>query len=242
MTIGRTALCRGGSICIPKCASRWANHFLNQIYFIWPPQPYSLQNHFVIFYSSGFPAYFKRLLFKVPETFILVPALLGLKGNLEMTLASRLSTFVSYRWIIAVIFYSFFFFLQANMGHLDSAQQRKEVISANLALIQVQATVVAFLASAFAIALAWIPKGQVSVCFFCENDVFFIKKRLTNDRNQNIYLKKSLPLSVGLVSCHSAMCLISCNCLHSFSLPQSTHVSSLFIFYLSQFITIIIFF
>ena len=28
----------------------------------------------------------------VPEVFILVPALLGLKGNLEMTLASRLST------------------------------------------------------------------------------------------------------------------------------------------------------
>ena len=27
-----------------------------------------------------------------PELFILVPALLGLKGNLEMTLASRLST------------------------------------------------------------------------------------------------------------------------------------------------------
>ena len=29
---------------------------------------------------------------EVPELFILVPALLGLKGNLEMTLASRLST------------------------------------------------------------------------------------------------------------------------------------------------------
>lgn len=29
------------------------------------------------------------------EVFILVPALLGLKGNLEMTLASRLSTAVS---------------------------------------------------------------------------------------------------------------------------------------------------
>ncbi|PAV57765.1 hypothetical protein WR25_11385 [Diploscapter pachys] len=83
-----------------------------------------------------------RLFIEVPETFILVPALLGLKGNLEMTLASRLSTF-------------------ANMGHLDSAQQRKEVIAANLALIQVQATVVAFLASAFAIALAWIPRGQL---------------------------------------------------------------------------------
>lgn len=31
----------------------------------------------------------------VTELFILVPALLGLKGNLEMTLASRLSTAVS---------------------------------------------------------------------------------------------------------------------------------------------------
>jgi len=31
----------------------------------------------------------------IPEIFILVPALLGLKGNLEMTLASRLSTYVS---------------------------------------------------------------------------------------------------------------------------------------------------
>jgi solute carrier family 41 len=33
---------------------------------------------------------------KVTEIFILVPALLGLKGNLEMTLASRLSTLVCY--------------------------------------------------------------------------------------------------------------------------------------------------
>ena len=32
---------------------------------------------------------------EIPEIFILVPALLGLKGNLEMTLASRLSTAVS---------------------------------------------------------------------------------------------------------------------------------------------------
>lgn len=32
---------------------------------------------------------------EVTEVFILVPALLGLKGNLEMTLASRLSTAVS---------------------------------------------------------------------------------------------------------------------------------------------------
>ena len=33
---------------------------------------------------------------EIHELFILVPALLGLKGNLEMTLASRLSTQVSF--------------------------------------------------------------------------------------------------------------------------------------------------
>lgn len=42
---------------------------------------------------------------EVPEVFILVPALLGLKGNLEMTLASRLST-------------------QANLGNLDTARSQ----------------------------------------------------------------------------------------------------------------------
>ncbi|VDM57530.1 unnamed protein product [Angiostrongylus costaricensis] len=85
-----------------------------------------------------------RLFKEVPETFILVPALLGLKGNLEMTLASRLSTL-------------------ANLGFLDSSSERRKVIIANLALIQVQATVIAFLASSFALALAWIPKGQLDL-------------------------------------------------------------------------------
>ncbi|RCN53307.1 divalent cation transporter [Ancylostoma caninum] len=83
-----------------------------------------------------------KLFKEVPEIFILVPALLGLKGNLEMTLASRLSTL-------------------ANLGHLDNPTQRREVVLSNLALIQVQATVIAFLASAFAMALAWIPRGQL---------------------------------------------------------------------------------
>lgn len=79
---------------------------------------------------------------RVPEIFILVPALLGLKGNLEMTLAARLSTL-------------------ANLGRMDSWAEQRSTILANLALIQAQAAVVAFLASTFAIALAWIPKGAV---------------------------------------------------------------------------------
>ncbi|XP_064399874.1 solute carrier family 41 member 1-like isoform X2 [Halichondria panicea] len=71
---------------------------------------------------------------EVNEIFILVPALLGLKGNLEMTLASRLST-------------------AANLGQLDSWANRFKLGWGNLALIQAQALVVAGLATVFSLVL-----------------------------------------------------------------------------------------
>ena len=73
----------------------------------------------------------------LPELFIMVPALLGLKGNLEMTLASRLST-------------------HANLGHLDTFSQTVAMAMANLALLQVQGIVVGWLAACLAMGMAWL--------------------------------------------------------------------------------------
>uniref|UniRef100_A0A8C1EFT1 Solute carrier family 41 member n=1 Tax=Cyprinus carpio carpio TaxID=630221 RepID=A0A8C1EFT1_CYPCA len=78
------------------------------------------------------------------KIFILVPALLGLKGNLEMTLASRLSTAV-------------------NVGKMDSPIEKWNLIIGNLALKQVQATVIGFLAAVAAVVLGWIPEGKFQI-------------------------------------------------------------------------------
>ncbi|XP_076447863.1 solute carrier family 41 member 1-like isoform X2 [Babylonia areolata] len=92
----------------------------------------------------------------VTELFILVPALLGLKGNLEMTLASRLST-------------------QANLGNMDTLREKLKMIFGNMVLIQVQAIVVAFLASMIAMAIKWIPNGGFSLnhaLLLCASSIF----------------------------------------------------------------------
>jgi len=74
----------------------------------------------------------------VEPMMVMVPALLGLKGNLEMTLASRLST-------------------ASNMGKLDTTADATSMILGNLVLVQCQGIIVGFLASIVGMGLAWGP-------------------------------------------------------------------------------------
>jgi len=75
---------------------------------------------------------------------IMVPALLGLKGNLEMTLASRLST-------------------ACNLGKLDCKKTAASMILGNLILVQCQGIVVGFLASVVGMAMGWLPAGKFDI-------------------------------------------------------------------------------
>ncbi|OQR71578.1 solute carrier family 41 member 1-like [Tropilaelaps mercedesae] len=70
----------------------------------------------------------------IPELVGLVPTLLGLKGNLEMTLTARLCT-------------------AANMGNMDSSAERWRHVTGNLVVTQLQAIAVSFLASIISIAV-----------------------------------------------------------------------------------------
>ena len=85
-----------------------------------------------------------RVFQEIPEIFILVPALLGLKGNLEMTLASRLST-------------------AANLNKMNTRRDALALIIGNLALVQCQGIVVGFLAALTGILMGWITTGTIKV-------------------------------------------------------------------------------
>ncbi|XP_063542899.1 solute carrier family 41 member 1 isoform X3 [Cydia strobilella] len=70
----------------------------------------------------------------VSAIFVLVPSLSGLKGNLDMCLASRLST-------------------QANLGNMTSTKEILSMVVGNVSLVQVQAIVAATVVAIFAIVI-----------------------------------------------------------------------------------------
>ena len=65
---------------------------------------------------------------KLDQLIVLIPILLNLNGNIEMTLSARLGT-------------------AANVGELDDSAVRNAMIFGNLALVQVQAISVSFIAT-----------------------------------------------------------------------------------------------
>ncbi|XP_038176954.1 LOW QUALITY PROTEIN: solute carrier family 41 member 3 [Arvicola amphibius] len=92
---------------------------------------------------------------EVKDLLTLVPPLVGLKGNLEMTLASRLST-------------------SANTGQIDDRQERYKIISSNLAVVQVQATVVGLLAALASLLLGAVSREELNwakVALMCTSSV-----------------------------------------------------------------------
>ncbi|KAI0317479.1 hypothetical protein OF83DRAFT_1171950 [Amylostereum chailletii] len=76
----------------------------------------------------------------VNELIMIIPVMLNLKGNLEMNLSARLGT-------------------AANMGDLDAPSTRTAIVLGNLALLQVQAALVSFVASCFSFILGLIVPG-----------------------------------------------------------------------------------
>ncbi|KAL0810013.1 hypothetical protein ABMA28_010847 [Loxostege sticticalis] len=79
----------------------------------------------------------------VSAIFVLVPSLSGLKGNLDMCLASRLST-------------------QANLGNMSSMREVISMVVGNISLVQVQAIVASSVVSVFAIVVNTITERAIS--------------------------------------------------------------------------------
>ncbi|KAG2073486.1 hypothetical protein BDR04DRAFT_1050215 [Suillus decipiens] len=75
-----------------------------------------------------------RAMRTIDELIMIVPVVLNLKGNLEMNLSARMGT-------------------AANMGELDDRSAQRKIVGGNLALLQVQATVLAFFAACVAMLL-----------------------------------------------------------------------------------------
>ncbi|KLO19628.1 hypothetical protein SCHPADRAFT_817807 [Schizopora paradoxa] len=81
---------------------------------------------------------------RIDELIIIIPVILNLKGNLEMNLSARLGT-------------------ASNVGELDDKTGRYGILFGNMALLQVQAALVSFVAACLSFVLGLIiPRSQSS--------------------------------------------------------------------------------
>ncbi|KAI5118321.1 hypothetical protein M0805_006604 [Coniferiporia weirii] len=80
---------------------------------------------------------------RIDELIIIIPVILNLKGNLEMNLSSRLGT-------------------AANIGELDEKTSRYGILAGNMALLQIQATLVSFVAAILSFALGLVMPKMTS--------------------------------------------------------------------------------
>jgi solute carrier family 41 len=79
---------------------------------------------------------------QIDQLIMIIPVILNLKGNLEMNLSARLGT-------------------SANVGDLDIPEKRNALILGNLALLQVQAALVSFVAAGVSELLGMVvPRSQ----------------------------------------------------------------------------------
>lgn len=85
-----------------------------------------------------------RVFIRVSELLVLEPTLLGLKGNIEMCMAARLST-------------------QANLGNMDSWKSTFKMVRGNLSLDLAQATTVATVASIGVVVFSLIQRMSAGV-------------------------------------------------------------------------------
>ncbi|KAF8823701.1 hypothetical protein HHX47_DHR9000087 [Lentinula edodes] len=84
-----------------------------------------------------------RAMREVDQLIMIIPVILNLKGNLEMNLSARLGT-------------------AANVGELDESHIMRKIIFGNLSLLQVQATVVSFVAACVSFVLGFIiPRAEI---------------------------------------------------------------------------------
>ncbi|KZT18819.1 hypothetical protein NEOLEDRAFT_1142857 [Neolentinus lepideus HHB14362 ss-1] len=111
---------------------------------------------------------------RVNELIMIIPVVLNLKGNLEMNLSARLGT-------------------AANMGDLDERKQRNTLILGNLSLLQVQATVVSFVAAFVAFVLSLLlpnsfppvqtaPSNSSISITNLDSTLFLIRRAIPNSR------------------------------------------------------------